>query len=56
MPIKSTTFGGVELSGKDAARFIKHMHEDKPNPIVKSSLTMGRKIIASMPNKINSER
>lgn len=31
MAIKTTTFGGVKLSGNDAARFIQHMNEDKPN-------------------------
>jgi hypothetical protein len=29
MPIKSTTLGHIELSGKEAARFIRHMEEDK---------------------------
>ena len=29
MAIKSSAFGRTELSGKDAARFIKHMEEDK---------------------------
>ncbi|MGI2181058.1 hypothetical protein ACRN9F_02215 [Shewanella oncorhynchi] len=48
MAIKSSTFGRVELSGKDAARFIKHMQEDKPNPAVKSSLARGRDILAAM--------
>ncbi len=48
MAIKSTTFGRVELSGKDAARFIKHMNEDKPKPSVKSSLDRGRAIRAAM--------
>ena len=29
MAIKSSAFGRTELSGKDAARFIQHMEEDK---------------------------
>jgi len=29
--IKSSAFGRTELSGKDAARFRKHMEKDKPN-------------------------
>jgi hypothetical protein len=41
MAIKSSTFGRVELSGEDAARFIKHINEDKTNPL---ALAGGRKI------------
>jgi len=48
MAIKSSTFGRVELSGADAARFIKHMKEDKPNRQAKSSLQRGRAILASL--------
>jgi len=48
MAIKSSTFGRTELSGKDAARFIVHMHEDKVNPKAKRNLEEGRKLRASM--------
>lgn len=41
MAIKSSTFGRVELSGKDAARFVQHMNEDKANPL---ALARGREI------------
>lgn len=41
MAIKSSTSGRVELSGKDAARFVQHMNEDKPNPL---ALARGRAI------------
>ncbi len=41
MAIKSSTFGRVELSGKDAARFVQHMSEDKANPL---ALARGRVI------------
>lgn len=51
MAIKSSTFGRVELSGKDAARFIKHLNEDKANPKVKKALTNGRAVLASILNK-----
>lgn len=51
MAIKSTTFGRVELSGKDAARFIRHMNEDSPNPKVKQALNRGRSILASINTK-----
>lgn len=48
MPIKSSTFGRVELSGKEAERFIQHMREDKPNPAALASLERGRKIKEKM--------
>lgn len=48
MAIKSSTFGRTELSGKDAARFIVHMNEDKPNPIAKKNLEEGKKLRAKM--------
>ncbi len=45
MAIKSSIFGRLELSGKDAARFIRHMNEDKPNEKVKLALERGRKLL-----------
>ncbi len=45
MAIKSSTFGRLELSGKDAARFTQHMNEDKPNEKVKLALERGRKLL-----------
>ncbi|MGZ8225778.1 MAG: hypothetical protein ACXWT3_03950 [Methylococcaceae bacterium] len=44
MAIKSSTFGRVELSGKDAARFVEHINEDKPNPLALAALARGRAI------------
>jgi hypothetical protein len=44
MAIKNSTFGRVELSGKDAARFVQHMNEDKANPLALAALARGRKI------------
>ena len=41
MAIKSSAFGRVELSGKDAVRFVRHMNEDKANPL---ALTRGCEI------------
>ena len=43
MAIKSSTFGRVKLSGKDAARFVQHMNEDKANPLA-LALARGREI------------
>jgi len=48
MPIKSSPFSGVKLSGDDAERFIRHMQEDKPNPAALASLERGREVLAKM--------
>lgn len=48
MAIKSSTFGKTELSGKDAARFIQHMNEDKPSEWLLANLENGRKILESV--------
>jgi hypothetical protein len=48
MAIHSTTFGRVELSGKDAERFQRHMSEDKPNPAAEASLARGREMLLRM--------
>jgi hypothetical protein len=46
MSILSTAFRRVELSGKAADRFQRHMTEDKPNPAAKASLARGRAMLA----------
>ncbi|AUZ85136.1 hypothetical protein [Methylophaga nitratireducenticrescens] len=51
MAIKSSTFGRVELSGEEAARFIRHMKEDKPNPLAQASLEAGRRLRRESKNK-----
>lgn len=48
MAIHSTTFGRVELSGKDAERFQLHMIEDKPNSAAEASLARGREMLLRM--------
>lgn len=48
MAIKSSAFGRTELSGKDAARFLVHMNEDKPNPKAQKNIAEGRKLRAAM--------
>lgn len=48
MAIHSSTFGRVELSGKDAERFQRHMTEDKPNPAAGASLARGREMLVRM--------
>jgi len=44
MAIKTSTFGRVELSGKDAARFIQHMNEDKPNDFALAAIQRAREV------------
>lgn len=48
MAIKTSTFGRVELSGKEAARFIRHMEEDKPNQAAQASLARGREVLRAV--------
>ncbi|MCF6763035.1 MULTISPECIES: hypothetical protein [Pseudomonas] len=45
MAIKSETFGRVELSEKDAARFLQHLKEDPPNMNAKASYKRGKAIL-----------
>lgn len=60
MAILSTTFGRVELSGKEADRFQRHMTEDKPNPAAKASLARGQAMLARIASirqtKVNGKR
>lgn len=48
MAIQSDNFGRVRLSGDDAARFIVHMNEDKPNPQAKAAIKRGRAALQRM--------
>lgn len=48
MAIKTSTFGRVELSGKDAARFLRHMHEDRPNATARAALARGRVVLGQI--------
>ncbi len=48
MAIKSSTFGRVELSGKDAVRFIEQINQDKTNPLAMAALARGREIAEKM--------
>ena len=58
MAIKTSTFGRVELSGQEAARFIRHMHEDKPNPTAQAALVRGRELLRQImtPSPIRSAK
>ena len=44
MAIKTSTFGRVELSGKDAARFIQQINEDTPNSLALEAIKRARKV------------
>jgi hypothetical protein len=44
MAIKTSTFGRVELSGQDAARFVQQVSENKTNPLAVAALARGREI------------
>ena len=50
MAIKTSTFGRVELSGKDAARFVQHMNEDKPNDFALEAVERARKVSEKVRN------
>lgn len=45
MAIKSETFSRVELSDRDAARFVQHIQEDAPNAKAKASYRRGQAIL-----------
>jgi hypothetical protein len=48
MTIKSIPFGGIVLNGKDAERFVRHMREDAPSPMLAAALAEGRAILEKM--------
>lgn len=43
MAIKTSTFSGWQLSGKDADAFLKQINNPKPNPLAKAAFERGRK-------------
>ncbi len=45
MAIKTSTFGRLELSGKEAAQFLKQVEESKPNPQAIAALQRGRVVL-----------
>ena len=46
MAIKTSTFSGWRLSGKDADAFLEQVNNAKPNPLAQASLDRGRKLIS----------
>lgn len=45
MAIISETFSRVVLSDQDAARFLRHVSEDAPNPKAKASYQRGKDVL-----------
>lgn len=48
MAIKSSTFGRVELTGKDAKKFIERIKNVKPDPKLKAAAERGSVLLARM--------
>lgn len=51
MAIKTSTFSGWQLSGKDAIAFIKQIEDSKPNPSAKMAIKRGQKLAEEYINK-----
>lgn len=45
MAITSSAFGRTELSGEDAARFLRHIQEDGPNPRAIEAYKRGKAVL-----------
>lgn len=50
MAIKSDTFSRVELTDTDAARFLRHLKEDAPNPKAKAAYQRGKAVLQHVLN------
>lgn len=44
MAIKTSTFSGWRLSGKDAEAFLQQVREAKPNPLARAALMRRHKL------------
>ena len=51
MAIKTSTFSGWRLSGKDADAFLEQVNNAKPNPLAQAALERGRKLMAEYDQK-----
>jgi hypothetical protein len=45
MAIKTSTFSGWRLSGKNADAFLKQISDAEPNPLAQAALERGRKLM-----------
>ena len=50
MAIKTSTFGRVELSGQDAAKFVQQISQTKSNLLALATLARGREIAEKINN------
>lgn len=48
MAIESSPFGSTTLSGEDAARFLRHIQEDGPNPRAIAAYKRGKVVLQSV--------
>ena len=46
MSVRTSTFGGIRLTNKDAAKFREAIAAPKPNDFAKAALARGRKMSA----------
>jgi len=44
MAIKTSTFSGWRLSGKDAEAFLKQISDSKPNPLAQATFVRGHEL------------
>ncbi|OGV33029.1 MAG: hypothetical protein A3E88_01450 [Legionellales bacterium RIFCSPHIGHO2_12_FULL_35_11] len=51
MAIKTSTFSGWRLSGKDADSFLEQVNHAEPNPLAQASLDRGRKLMTEYDKK-----
>jgi len=55
MAIRSDTFGGVELTGKDAAKFQQQVKDGRVNAAAKETLARGKDLLARFKEKARAE-
>lgn len=53
MSIKSSTFGGVPLSGEETMQFVKQLHDEKPKPAAIDFLKLEHVVMRNI-NKYSS--
>lgn len=46
MAIKTSTYGGWKLTGKDAEAFLRQIEDPKPNQYAQASLKRGQKLLS----------
>lgn len=51
MSVRSSTFGGVRLSGEDAKKFINQVRYGRPNKAAAGALAQGKKMLKEYEQK-----